>query len=112
MYITPELCFQFHYFFMRKLWFAYLAKAIIVFPGGYGTVDEMMEILTLVQTEKIRKEMLVVVYGGDYWNKVLNLDAMEELGTIDSADQKLFQRADTPEQAFELVTSWLRRHYM
>lgn len=110
-YITPELCFQFHYFFMRKLWFAYLAKALLVYPGGFGTFDEMMEILTLAQTKKFRKKMLVVVYGSDYWDKVLNLDAMVEMGTISVEDRRLFCRADSPDEAFATVTEWLQKNY-
>jgi hypothetical protein len=110
-YITPELSFQFHYFFMRKLWFAYLAKALLVFPGGFGTLDEMMEILTLTQTHKIRKKVLVVIYGREYWDKVLNFDALVEMGTIDEADRDLFCYADTPEQAFETLTTWLLQNY-
>ncbi len=110
-YITPELSFQFHYFFMRKLWFAYLAKALIVFPGGFGTLDEMMEILTLTQTRKIRKKVLVLIYGREYWEKILNFDAMIEMGTIDEADRQLFRYADTPDQAFETLTSWLVQNY-
>ena len=111
-YITPELSFQFHYFFMRKLWFAYLAKALIVFPGGYGTLDELMEILTLVQTRKIQKPILVVVYGSDYWKKLINFDVMEEAGTINASDRQLFQFVDTPEQAFDLTTKWLTENYL
>ena len=111
-YITPELCLQFHYFFMRKLWFAYPAKALIVFPGGFGTLDEMMEILTLAQSHKFGKAMLVVLYGTEYWDKVLHFDAMEELGTIDPQDRNLFRRADTPETAFEILTAWLMEHYV
>lgn len=110
-YVNSELSFQFHYFFMRKLWFAYLAKVLIAFPGGYGTLDELMEMLTLSQTDKIRKKVLVMLYGSDYWNKVLNFDAMEEFGVIDAADRKLFRIADTPEQAFDELTPWLREHY-
>jgi uncharacterized protein (TIGR00730 family) len=110
-YITPELSFQFHYFFMRKLWFAYLAKALIVFPGGFGTLDEMMEILTLTQTRKIRKKVLVLIYGREYWDKVLDFDAMIEMGTIDESDRELFSYADTPEQAFQLLTPWLMQNY-
>jgi uncharacterized protein (TIGR00730 family) len=110
-YITPELSFQFHYFFMRKLWFAYLAKALIVFPGGFGTLDEMMEILTLTQTHKIRKKVLVVIYGREYWDKVLNFDALIEMGTIDESDRELFSYADTPDQAFETLTTWLAQNY-
>ena len=110
-YITPELSFQFHYFFMRKLWFAYLAKALIVFPGGFGTLDEMMEILTLTQTRKIRKKVLVLIYGREYWDKVINFDAMIDMGVIDESDRELFSYADTPEQAFQVLTPWLMQHY-
>jgi uncharacterized protein (TIGR00730 family) len=110
-YISPELSFQFHYFFMRKLWFAYLAKALIVFPGGFGTLDEMMELLTLTQTRKIRKKVLVLIYGREYWDKVLNFDALIEMGTIDEADRRLFSYADTPDQAFETLTTWLLQNY-
>ena len=110
-YITPELCFDFHYFFMRKLWFAYLAKALVVFPGGFGTLDELMEILTLAQTKKFRKQMLVVLYGTDYWHKVINFDAMEELGTISSEDRSLFRNANTPDEAFDILTPWLKETY-
>ena len=111
-YITPELSFQFHYFFMRKLWFAYLAKALIVFPGGYGTLDELMELLTLVQTRKIQKPVLVLVYGSDYWEKLINFEVMEEAGTISASDRKLFHFADTPEQAFDLTTKWLSENHL
>ena len=110
-YITPDLSFQFHYFFMRKLWFAYLAKVLIVFPGGFGTLDELMEILTLTQTRKIRKKVLVLIYGREYWDKVLNFDAMIEMGTIDESDRKLFTYADTPDEAFAILTPWLAEHY-
>ena len=111
-YITRGLSFQFHYFFMRKLWFAYLAKALVVFPGGYGTLDEMMEALTLAQTEKLKKKMLVVVYGSEYWKRVTNFDAMQDMGTIDASDRKLFRFADSPTEAFDLITSWLEKHYL
>ncbi len=111
-YITPELSFDFHYFFMRKLWFAYLGKALIVFPGGFGTLDEMMEILTLVQTNKLRKQVLVVVYGRDYWSKVLNLEALAEYGTISPEDLDLFQYADTVDDAYKLLTEWLQHRYL
>ena len=97
---------------MRKLWFAYLAKALIVFPGGFGTLDEMMEILTLAQTGKFRKKMLVLLYGDGYWDRVVNFDAMEELGTIEPEDRSLFRKAKTPEAAFEILTSWLMEHYV
>ncbi|HUG80790.1 MAG TPA: TIGR00730 family Rossman fold protein [Bryobacterales bacterium] len=110
-YITPELSFEFHYFFMRKLWFAYLAKALVIFPGGFGTLDELMEILTLEQTKKFRKKMLIVLYGADYWNKVVNFQAMEDFGTISPEDRGLFQWADTPDAAFDILTTWLIENY-
>src|SRR5580700_8000498 len=81
-YITPELSFEFHYFFMRKLWFAYLAKALIVFPGGFGTLDEMMEMLTLSQTRKLDRNVTILVYGSAYWNEVINFQALVKHGTI------------------------------
>jgi uncharacterized protein (TIGR00730 family) len=102
-YITPELSFEFHYFFMRKFWFSYLAKALVVFPGGFGTLDEMMEVLTLVQTQKLAKKMAIVVYGSAYWNEVINFQALVKYGTISAEDLKLFQFADDPRTAFELL---------
>lgn len=104
-FVSHDLDFEFHYFFMRKLWFVYLARAMIIFPGGYGTVDELMEILTLVQTGKLRKHVYVVLYGSDYWNEVINFDAMLSHGTISKGDLELFSRADTPKEAF----NYLRR---
>ncbi len=111
-YITPELNLEFHYFFMRKYWFAYLAKALVVFPGGFGTLDEMFEILTLAQTEKLAKHIVVVVYGREYWNRVLNLDALVESGTISQKDRDLFRFADTPEEAFRMLKADLTKHYL
>lgn len=111
-YITPSLNFEFHYFFMRKLWFAYLAKALVVFPGGFGTLDEMFEILTLAQTHKLAKKITVVVYGSDYWKKVFNLDALVDTGAISPKDIELFQYADTPESAFEFLRSGLTENYL
>jgi len=111
-YITPGLSFEFHYFFMRKLWFAYLAKALVVFPGGFGTLDEMFEILTLAQTHKLAKKITVVVYGLDYWKRVLNLDALVDTGAIAPKDMELFQFADTPEQAFEILRLGLTENYL
>lgn len=109
-YITPALNFQFHYFFMRKFWFAYLAKALVVFPGGFGTLDEMFELLTLAQTHKLAKEMTVVIYGSKYWQGVINLDLLAEKGAIALKDKDLFQFADTPEQAFALLRTGLEKH--
>jgi uncharacterized protein (TIGR00730 family) len=106
-YITPELSFEFHYFFMRKFWFAYLAKALIVFPGGYGTMDELMELLTLTQTQKLAKKMTIVLYGKKYWQEIINFDALVKYGTISPEDLELFQYADDPETAFELLRTGL-----
>jgi uncharacterized protein (TIGR00730 family) len=111
-YITPSLSLEFHYFFMRKYWFAYLAKALVVFPGGFGTLDEMFELLTLAQTKKISKQMTVVVYGPEYWNKVFNLDVLVDKGAISPSDRKLFHFADTPEQAFAILKEELTRNYL
>ena len=108
-YITPSLNFEFHYFFMRKLWFAYLAKALVVFPGGFGTLDEMFEILTLAQTQKVAKKITVVIYGSEYWKKVFNLEVLVDTGAISPKDIELFQFADTPEQAFELLAQRIDR---
>lgn len=111
-HISPELSFEFHYFFMRKYWFAYLAKALVVFPGGFGTMDELMEILTLIQTRKISKKMVVLLYGTQYWKELLNFDALVRWGTIDPEDLKLFEFADTPRQAFKIIRSGLEEHYL
>jgi len=111
-YITPSLNFEFHYFFMRKLWFAYLSKALVVFPGGFGTLDEMFEILTLAQTHKLAKKITVVVYGSEYWKKVLNIDALVDTGAISPKDLELFQFADTPEQAFDILRKGLTENYL
>jgi uncharacterized protein (TIGR00730 family) len=106
-YITPELNFEFHYFFMRKYWFAYLAKALVVFPGGFGTLDEMFEIVTLAQTQKLAKNITIIIYGTDYWTSVLNIDALVERGAVSAKDLSLFQYADTPEEAFRLLQAGL-----
>lgn len=111
-YITPALNFEFHYFFMRKLWFAYLSKALVVFPGGFGTLDEMFEILTLAQTQKLAKKITVVIYGSEYWKKVFNLKALVDCGAISPKDIELFQFADTPEQAFEILKNGLTENYL
>lgn len=108
-YISDDLCFEFHYFFMRKYWFAYLAKALVIFPGGFGTLDELMEVLTLVQTKKIKKEIPIVIYGSEYWNDVLHLDRLVEWGTINADDMKLFKFCDTPASAHRYLTEELTR---
>jgi uncharacterized protein (TIGR00730 family) len=111
-YITPALNFDFHYFFMRKYWFAYLAKALVIFPGGFGTLDEMFEILTLVQTRKLAKKITVVIYGSTYWKSVINLDILAEKGAIAVSDLDLFHFADTPEEAFELLKKGLTENHL
>ena len=111
-YITPELNFEFHYFFMRKLWFAYLAKALVVFPGGFGTFDELFELLTLAQTEKLAKRISIVVYGKDYWDRVVNFQALVDAGTISPKDLELFHWANTPEEAFDYLCGDLTRYHL
>jgi uncharacterized protein (TIGR00730 family) len=111
-YITPELNFEFHYFFMRKYWFAYLAKALVVFPGGFGTLDEFFEILTLAQTHKLAKKILVIVYGKEYWNSVLNLEALADAGTISPEDVNGFTMVDTPEEALEVLKEGLTKYHL
>lgn len=111
-YITRELAFEFHYFFMRKFWFSYLAKAMIVFPGGYGTLDEFFELMTLVSTKKMGKRMPVVLYGTEYWNEIMNLDAMVKYGTISPSDLELFHCSDSVEDAFTFLTEKLSEHHL
>src|SRR6185503_19656715 len=106
-YISKNLHFEFHYFFMRKFWFAYLAKALVVFPGGFGTLDEMFELLTLAQTQKLAKKITVLIYGSDYWKSVINLDILAEKGAIARKDLELFQFADSPQEAFEKLKTAL-----
>ena len=111
-YITPELNFEFHYFFMRKFWFAYLAKALVVFPGGFGTLDEMTEILTLAQTRKLENKIVIVMYGSAYWNEIINFQALVKHGMIAQSDLDLFKFADTPEEAFQHLRTELERYYI
>ena len=111
IYHHPDLSFEFHYFFMRKFWFAYLAKVLVVFPGGFGTLDECMETLTLVQTKKLAKELPIVLYGSSYWKKVVNFDAMVAHRVLDPADLNLFTYCDTPKEAFDTIKKELRRLY-
>jgi uncharacterized protein (TIGR00730 family) len=111
-YISPELCFEFHYFFMRKFWFAYLAKALIVFPGGFGTLDELGELLTLMQTRKLEKKMVIIIYGAEFWKEVLNFDALARYGMISPEDLNLFQFADDPDTAMGLLRDGLTKYYL
>jgi uncharacterized protein (TIGR00730 family) len=111
-YITPSLNFEFHYFFMRKFWFAYLAKALVIFPGGFGTLDELFEILTLAQTDKLAKKILVVIYGSAYWKKLINFQAMIDAGTIAARDLDLFKMVDSPEEGFEVLRDGLTEYHL
>jgi hypothetical protein len=111
-FITRELGFEFHYFFMRKFWFVYLAKALVVFPGGFGTLDELFEILTLVQTGKTGKRMPIVLYGGDYWREVIDFEALVRWGTISADDLDLFHFSSDPEEALEYLRTELTRLYL
>lgn len=109
LYITPDLSFDFHYFFMRKFWFVYLAKGLIIFPGGFGTCDELFEVLTLIQTRKTRKPMPVVVYGTDFWNEIINFNALVKWGTIDAKDLKLIHFSNDPHEAFTYLSKELSK---
>jgi uncharacterized protein (TIGR00730 family) len=106
-YVSRELRFHFHYFFMRKFWFVYLAKAVVLFPGGFGTLDEFFEMLTLVQTGKMRKRMPIVLFGSKYWSDVLNFDALVKHGTISAGDPDLFHRTDSVDEAYTIITQGL-----
>ena len=107
-YVPEELAFEFHYFFTRKYWFMYFAKALIVFPGGFGTLDEFAELLTLIQTQKIKKAMPIILFGSEYWNTVINIPAMVEWGTISESDLELFRVIDTVDEAFDYLTGNLQ----
>lgn len=111
-YITRQLSFQFHYFFMRKLWFVYLAKAVVLFPGGFGTLDELFETLTLVQTKKMSRPLPIVLYGKDFWNGALNLDVLVEVGTISPGDEDLMVITDSVDEAFDYITAELGKRHL
>jgi len=111
-YMTQELSFEFHYFFIRKFWFFYLGKALVVFPGGFGTLDELFELLTIVQTHKSKKYMPIILYGTKYWNELINFNAMIKWGTISEQDLKLFRFFDDVDAAFEFLRDELTEHYL
>ncbi len=106
-YITPALSFEFRYFFMRKLWFAHLARAVVVFPGGFGTLDELSELLTLMQTKKLERAVPIFLYGTQYWNEVINFEALARHGMISPEDLALLQFVDTPERALNAIQNSL-----
>jgi uncharacterized protein (TIGR00730 family) len=110
-FISPELNFEFHYFFMRKFWFVYLAKAFVMFPGGFGTLDELMEVLTLLQTEKVKKPVVVVLYGEEFWKSIVNFDELVRRGMISKEDMNLISFANTPEEAYRTLTKRLKKLY-
>jgi len=111
-FVTPELAFEFHYFFMRKFWFAYLAKALVVFPGGFGTLDELMEMITLLQTGKIKKNLKVVIYDSMYWNDIIDFEKLVQYGMISKKDLQLFDFCDTIDQVFERITTHFEKNYL
>ena len=111
-YITPSLNLEFHYFFMRKFWFAYLAKALVIFPGGFGTIDELFEILTLAQTDKLAKKILVVIYGSEYWNRIINFQAFVDAGAVSPEDLALVQFVNSPEEGFEVLKNGLTQYHL
>jgi uncharacterized protein (TIGR00730 family) len=111
-YISPDLSFEFHYFFLRKFWFAYPARALVVFPGGFGTLDEMFELLTLMQTQKIESKVVLILYGTEYWQEVINFDALVRFGTVSPEDLQLFHHANDPETALQLLKDGLTKYYL
>jgi uncharacterized protein (TIGR00730 family) len=111
-YVTSDLVFVFHYFFMRKFWFVYPAKALVVFPGGFGTMDELFEVLTLIQTKKPRKTMPVVLFGAEFWNEIINFPALVKWGMISAEDLDLFLMTDSVDEAFQYLTRRLGEIYL
>ena len=111
-YLKAESTYEFHYFFMRKFWFVYLAKALIVFPGGFGTLDEFMEVLTLIQTKKIKKNMKVIIYDEKFWKEIINFDKLIEFGTISKSDLKLFDFCSSIDEVFNKVTAHFKKYYL
>jgi len=112
LYQTKDLAFEFHYFFVRKFWFFYLAKALVVFPGGFGTMDELFELLTLTQTGKYRKPLPVILFGRDYWQRVINFKEMHKWGTISRSDLKLLKVFDDVDETFDYLKRQLNKHFL
>jgi uncharacterized protein (TIGR00730 family) len=110
-YVPPELVFNFHYFFMRKFWFVYLAKALVIFPGGFGTMDEFFEVLTLIQTKKPRKTMPVVLFGNEYWDEVIDFEAFVRWGTVSPEELEIFHKTDSVDDAYKYLTGRLENLY-
>jgi uncharacterized protein (TIGR00730 family) len=108
-YVSPELAFEFHYFFTRKYWFLYTCKAVVYFPGGFGTMDEMFETLTLVQTGKIKRKLPMVLFGTEYWDRIIKLEEMVDLGTISAEDLNLLHRTDSVDEAFDYLVAELEQ---
>jgi uncharacterized protein (TIGR00730 family) len=111
-YQTEKYSHEFHYFFIRKFWFAYLAKSLVVFPGGFGTMDELFELMTLIQTQKIEKQMPIVLYGAEFWNGFMNFETLVEWGVIGEDDLKLFKIVDDTEEAFQYLKGKLKKYYL
>jgi uncharacterized protein (TIGR00730 family) len=111
-YVSRELVFNFHYFFMRKFWFVYPAKALIAFPGGFGTMDELFEVLTLIQTKKPSKKMPVILFGSEFWDEVIDFDALVRWGVVNSRDLEIFHKTDSVDEAFEYLTGKLEKLYL
>lgn len=110
-YVTPDLSFEFHYFFMRKFWFAYLSKAFVIFPGGFGTMDELFEVVTLIQTAKMKKKLALVIYDKNYWNKIINFDGLVEQGMISKSDVNLFSMCSNIDDAYSIIIKHLNKYY-
>ena len=110
-FIEQNLSFEFHYFFMRKFWFAYLSKALVIFPGGFGTMDEMFELITLIQTQKIRKKLAIIIYGEKFWKEIINFEALAQHGMISKNDLKLLSFVNTPDEAFKVLTDHLQKNF-
>ncbi len=108
-FVSRELAFEFHYFFMRKFWFVYLARALVVFPGGFGTMDELFEVLTLVQTHKVHRPRPIVLFDRSFWDSIINFDALLDWGVLDADDRRLFRIVDTVDEAFTHLTEELTR---